>query len=462
MARRARWLVILNILIPGSAQVLAGNRRLGRFGLGATLAFWAAAIVAMLLGVLWRQALLVIGTNVVALFAVQVFLVFYAALWVVLTLDTLRLVRLVALAPAARAATAGLAIVALVAVAGTTGYLSSVSGAARGLLESVFGNGQIAEPIDGRYNILLLGGDAGPDRLGMRPDSISVVSIDAQSGAATIFGIPRNMQRVPFSESSPLWDAYPDGYDCGVDCLVSYLYGYGEDHPELYPKAKKNGSTPGAEAMRDAAEGILGLQLQYFVLIDMQGFSDLIDALGGITIDAKCRYPIGGFEDSNGQPIEVIDWIEPGVQNMDGWTALWYARARHGTSDYDRMARQREVQEAILQQFDPANVLLRFQAVAAAGAQVVQTDIPQGMLAHFAEIGQKSRQQPVAKVELVPPLVDQIHPDFDLIREVVTQSLAPPPSAEPADAATDTPADAPPTNDGSIAVPDSAPVDCSG
>ncbi len=457
MSKRAWWLIGMNILIPGSAQTLAGNRRLGRFGLGSTIGFWAAVVVVTAIAVLARPFLLILGTNVYVLLLVQAALMFYALLWVVLTIDTIRLARLVMLAPKARALTAGVAIAALVAVAGTSGYLSSVSGSARGLLDSVFGNGQIAEPIDGRYNILLLGGDAGPDRLGMRPDSISVVSIDADTGKATIFGIPRNMQRVPFSEESPLWEPYPSGYDCGVDCLVSYLYVYGEEHPDLYPEAAELGSSPGVEAMKDAAEGVLGLPVQYFVLIDMQGFSDLIDALGGVTIEARCRYPIGGFEDRNGQPIEVIDWIEPGVQKMDGWTALWYARARHGTSDYDRMARQREVQEAILQQFDPANVLLRFQAVASAGAQVVETDIPQGMLAHFADLAQKSRQQPVSKIELVPPLIDQVNPDFGLTRAVVEQALAP--VVAPTDTAEPAP-DAPAT-DGQIAVPESAPASCS-
>jgi LCP family protein required for cell wall assembly len=289
----------------------------------------------------------------------------------------------------------------------------------------VFSGGEIAEPIDGRYNILLLGGDAGPDRMGLRPDSISVVSIDAESGAITIFGVPRNLERAPFAEGSPLYGPYPNGYDCGSDCLVSYLYTYGQEHTDLYPDAEDAGSSPGVEAMRDAVEGVLGLQLQYYVLIDMQGFADLVDALGGIDIDVKERLPIGSNTDANGNPVAPIGYIEAGPQHLNGRNALWYARSRYGTTDYDRMRRQREVQEAIFQQADPANVITRFQAVAAAGSKVVSTDIPQAMLGHFAGLAEKSREFPVKKVEFVPPSWSVENPDFDAIHSEVDADTQP-------------------------------------
>jgi anionic cell wall polymer biosynthesis LytR-Cps2A-Psr (LCP) family protein len=175
--------------------------------------------------------------------------------------------------------------------------------------------------------------------------------------------------------------------------------------------------------MRDAAEGVLGIQIQYYVLIDMQGFSQLIDALGGVTIDSMGRYPIDGDIDEDGNPIGNIGWIEPGVQKMDGFTALWYARSRYTTSDYDRMERQRQVQEAILEQFDPANVLSKFQAVAEAGAEVVRTDIPQPMLGHFVDLATKARDQELASIELVPPVVDPEDPDYVYVHQLVTDAM---------------------------------------
>jgi LCP family protein required for cell wall assembly len=430
MTKRAWYLVVLNILIPGSAQVLAGNRRAGRFALGATIVLWALLAITLVVYLLNRNILIAIFTNSIALWAAVLVLVFYAALWIFTTLDTLRLVRLVRVAPSARGFVAGLSVVVLAVTAGGAGFAAANAVSAIGVLDAVFSGGEVAAPVDGRYNILLLGGDAGPDRMGMRPDSISVVSIDAETGAAVIFGIPRNLERATFVEGSPLYGPFPNGYDCGDECLVSYLYTYGEEHPELYPDAVDEGSLPGIEATRDAAEGILGLTLQYYVLIDMQGFADLIDALGGVELTIADDVPYGANTYDDGSPAPPAGVIKAGTYVLPGWKALWYARSRYGTNDYIRMERQREVQEAMLRQFEPGNIVLKFQAVAAAGARVVSTDIPQPMLSHFVDLGSKTRELPIEKLNLVPPEFDGVNPDYAYIQSRVDELTAPKEPAE--------------------------------
>ena len=427
MTRRAWFLVVLNLLVPGSAQALAGSRRLGRIGLGATLALWALVTVAVVLGFLAPTIPLTVVTTVLGLWVVQVLLVAYALLWVVLTLDTLRLVRIIRVRPAARPVVAAFLVIALALVAGTAAYGTYLAGVTRQGISDVFLAAPPEPPIDGRYNILLLGGDAGPDRDGLRPDSISVVSIDDATGAVTTFGLPRDLTNIPFSEGSPMLANYPDGYGyddtCNVDvCQLNSIYTEVTlKNPELYPDAVAQGSDPGIEAMRDAVQGALGMKIQYYVLVDMEGFSQLIDALGGITIDVKERLPIGSGVDENGNDA----YLEPGIQHMDGNHALWYARSRHETSDYDRMARQREVQEQMLKQLNPANVLTRFQDVAKAGSQVVKTDIPQGTLGRFVELAVKAKGQAVNDIEFVPPAIDPAAPDYDYIRSTVAAALAP-------------------------------------
>jgi anionic cell wall polymer biosynthesis LytR-Cps2A-Psr (LCP) family protein len=111
---------------------------------------------------------------------------------------------------------------------------------------------------------------------------------------------------------------------------------------------------------------------------------------------------------------------------MPGWKALWYARSRYGTNDYIRMERQRQVQEAVIEQFEPGNIATKFQAVAKAGAQVVSTDIPQPMLAYFIQLGQKTRTLPIEHLNLVPPEFDGVHPDYAYIQSRVQQEIAPP------------------------------------
>ena len=429
MTRRAWMLVLLNVLIPGSPQLIAGNRKLGRFAVTTTFILWALVVVAVLLYFLVRPTFITLATNYFVLWIAQAVIVFYAVLWIALSIDTIRLIKLVRVGARARAAVAGLAIAALVVVGGTAAYGVMVAGTTRDAVGDVFAGQTVVPPVDGRYNFMLLGGDAGADRDGLRPDSISVVSVEADTGKATIIGIPRNMQYVPFVAGSPMLAEYPDGYGtdgCDVDvCLINSIYTEVElYHPELYPDAVKNGSNPGIEAMRDAVEGMLGIQIQYYVLIDMQGLVDIIDSLGGIEITVSDRLPITDEVDENGNPYDPnTPYIEAGVQHMDGATALAYARIRAGLDDYIRMTHQRQVEEAIIQQFEPAVILSKFQAVAQAGVRTLSTDIPQAVLGQFVDLAGKSRGQEIATLELAPPNVDPDDPDFDYIRQLVASAL---------------------------------------
>ena len=119
MTRRAWWLVVLNFLIPGSAQVLAGDRKLGRFGLGATLTLWFLAVVALVVWIFWPAVIYTVFSTTITLWVVAAVLAFYAVLWVVLTFDTLRLVRLVKTAPSARAWVAAFTVDVMAMLSGT-------------------------------------------------------------------------------------------------------------------------------------------------------------------------------------------------------------------------------------------------------------------------------------------------------------------------------------------------------
>ncbi len=438
MTRRGWWLVLLNFLLPGSAQSLAGNRKLGRIGLGATLVMWTLGILVLLSLWLWPQILISVATNFWMMLLVQALLVAYAVLWVVLTFDTLRLVRFVKARPNARPAIALLSVVLMVGASGGAVYASYATGVARNAIDSIFGDGgPSVPPSDGYYNILLLGADSGEGRDSMRFDSISVVSVNAETGAATIIGIPRDLANAPFS-AGPMQDRYPNGHtghsnaNCGWGSGLNQLRTEVEvcqDGDALYPTARENGSEPGIEATKDAAEGILGIKIPYYVFIDMHGFAALIDALGGVTINVTERLPMGGGPAYDGQPAAdwAIGWIEVGEQHMNGDTAQWYARSRYTTNDWDRMKRQRELQEAILTQFTPANVMARFQDVALAGTDLVKTDLPQSMLGYFVELAVKSRALPVHTIELTPEGgVDPDHPDFEYIHQLVQSALHPP------------------------------------
>ncbi|GAA1425482.1 LCP family protein [Agrococcus citreus] len=428
MQRRGWWLVAIGFLLPGSAQVLAGSRRLGRFGIGATLVLLVLLVLAAIGWFAARGVLLTLVANSIGLLVIEALLIGYAILWLVLGFDTLRLARLPKVGGGARAGIAVLSILLTVAPAALAGYGATLVDASRGLVSGLFDFARPAvDPIDGRYTFLLLGGDAGEDRQGLRADSMTVVTVDADSGAATMIGVPRNMRNAPFSAGSPMWGPYPNGFDCeSSDCYLNGTYTYGEAHPELYPDAVANGSSPGIEATRDAVEGVTGLELQFFVLVDMHGFSDLVDALGGVELEVTNRVPIA----IEGGPVE--EWIEPGVQRMDGYHALWYARSRAGSSDYARMERQRQVQEAVISQFTPETLLTKYSELSSAGQDMVQTDVPQSMIGGLSQLALQTRQLPITNLELVPDSgVNTGDPDFEQIHAMVQAALAEAAALEP-------------------------------
>lgn len=432
MTRRGWWLLVLDALLPGSAQVLAGSRRLGRVGLGATAVLCAALALAAGLQLVLPAVLLTVLTFDGALAALQAVLVAYALLRLLLTLDTLRLIRLVRVLPPARTVMVTAVALAIVVSAGSAAGSAHLVGVSRGLLSDVFDDREAAAPVDGRYTVMLLGGDAGEDRDGLRPDSISVVSIDADSGEAVVIGLPRDLQNIPFPAGSPLATLYPDGYqaeNCDVDqCQLNSIYTEVQlKQPQLYPDAEAQGSSPGIEAMRDAVSGVLGLSVQYFVLVDMQGFSDLIDALGGVdvTYTGTEDLPFGGVLDDDGELTGVNGWLTPGEHHLDGSNALAYARSRYGSAngDYDRMLRQRQIQNAILARLDPVNVLTRFPAIARVASRVVTTDVPRGALGGLLALALEGGGRTVGELELVPPTVDPSDPDYAAIRSAVRAAL---------------------------------------
>ncbi|MDQ0613329.1 LCP family protein required for cell wall assembly [Microbacterium sp. W4I4] len=450
MGRRAWWLIVMNVLVPGSAQALAGSRRLGRFGLGATLLGWFLLVIAAGLALFAQGVMIWFATGPLSWFVLtlaQVLLIGYVVLWLILTIDTLRLVRLVKVPTITRWAAPIASVLVFALAASGAVYASNAVASGRGAISAVFGNsGPSLPPSDGYYNILLLGADSGDGRDSLRFDSISVVSVNADTGAMTITGIPRELPHPPFSEDSPMHELYPEGFEghsdstCGWNPWMNQIRNAAEVCREdqgkaLYPDAKAHGSAPGIEATKDAAEGVLGIEIPYYVFLDMNGFAALVDALGGVDINVKKRLPKGGGPSYKDEPAKdwATGWIEAGQQHMNGDTAQWYARSRYTTSDYDRMRRQRELQEAILAQSTPQNVLSRFSSVADAGADLASTDLPQDKLPEFFDLMMKAKKQPVTRIELTPANgIAEKNPEYALIREMVKEALHPPKTETPA------------------------------
>ena len=119
----------------------------------------------------------------------------------------------------------------------------------------------------------------------------------------------------------------------------------------------------GAEAVKQVISYILGIPIDYYAMVDLAGFGQFIDAMGGVTVTITERLPIGGLL-ADGTRVPPTGYLERGTRKLNGSDAQWYARSRRDGSDYDRILRQRCLIGAMVQQADPVTVLRRFQELA--------------------------------------------------------------------------------------------------
>ncbi|MGW5361689.1 LCP family protein [Actinopolymorpha pittospori] len=411
--RRAVCLLLMTLVLPGSAQLVAGSRGVGKFALRVAAGLLGVVVLLAFLGLVSSRTLISLLANQAFLRCAQIVLVVLALGWLALFIDAWRLGDPLTLRQKQRLTSTVTMVVLSVVAVSLVLTSSHYVGVARESISRIFAGKTVVDPYAGRYNVLLLGADAGADRVGLRPDSITLVSMDEKTGQAAMFSFPRNLQRVPFPAGTVMHKQFPNGFDCGDECLLNAVYTWATDHKRLFPGV----ADPGIVATKDAIRGVTGLQVNYYALVDMGGFQELVDAVGGVTVDVREDVPFTG-------PTGALKGtIKAGVQRLDGYNALWYSRSRSGSSDYDRMARQRCVMSAMLHQLDPTTVLLKFQGIAKAGQQIVSTDIPASELDTFVDLALRAKRQKITSVQFVPPLIKTARPDYPEIRETVRAAI---------------------------------------
>jgi LCP family protein required for cell wall assembly len=448
--RRAVTLMLMTLVLPGSAQLVVGKRRIGMIAMRTYVALIVLALGTALASYLWHGIAFWAGTNTWILQVVRLGMMALAVGWAWLFVDAWRLGQPLTLQRQHRLAIVGVNGFLCFSVAGALLFGAHVVGVQRQFMITMFGNGDAVGASLGRFNVLLMGGDSGAGRWGLRPDSMTVASIDAETGKTVLISLPRNMQNFPFPEGSEMAEQFPDGFDEEGQYLNG-LATWALDNPSVFPGSKN----PGVDATVQGVEGITGLDINYWAMVNLQGFKDLVDAVGGVELNVRQQIPVGLPSDS------FFRYIEPGKRVLDGTETLWFARARYDSDDYSRMARQKCVMGAMLDQVSPQTALTNFQKIAKASSAMVSTDIPRSEVDRFVDLALKAKGQKIATLSLVPPMINTANPDIALVQQKVQEAIdraeGQKPAAPTVEASGDTSSEAPATTDGSASTPSSTP-----
>lgn len=445
---RALALTLASAFVWGVAHFVTGRRIAGSLLLALYVAVAAAVAAA---ATVYRSDLLHLAVQPDVLQRLSAGLVALGVVWVLVVIRSYQILRPLRMAISARALGAAAVAVMCFAVGVPVAWSAHSTYVYRDALTSIFRTGSengrqvdTEDPFNGqaRVNILLLGGDSAADRTGVRTDSMTLASVDTETGDTVLLSLPRNLEHFPMPPG-PARDRFPYGFTGDGPLnpgLLNEVYEYAEQHPDVVPGVPKNHRGP--ELLKATIAGILGLRVDYYILVDMFGFADIVDAMGGVRIKVTEPIPYG----LQGAV------LQPGYRKLDGKEALWYGRSRTNSSDYVRMGRQKCLMRAIAEQADPQTVLTSFDKLAAAAKRTLATDIPQELLPALVKLSNKVKDgAEIRSLQFVPPLIYSGNPDFKLIRKLASDAVNSDPhavSAPPSGGQSGSPSASPSASDG--------------
>ena len=242
--------------------------------------------------------------------------------------------------------------------------------------------------LSGKKNIVVMGCDIRKDDVG-RSDTLFVVMLDKNNKNASLLSIPRDT-RVKIKDHG--WDK------------VNAAFAYG-----------------GQDLTRDTVQEFLGIKLHNYVVVDFQGFKDLVDVIGGVDMNVEKRMyyydPYANFE---------ID-LRPGMQHMDGKTAMQYVRYRDEEGDIGRIRRQQKFIMALYKQIASKNIIAKMPGVSKQIMSMIKTDLSLKEMVELGKVMHGMMEKDGLKMAMVPgepEYIDGISywiPDIPRLRQQMAQ-----------------------------------------
>ena len=241
-------------------------------------------------------------------------------------------------------------------------------------------------------HIMVMGVDRRNDDVG-RSDTLMAVTVNKDDETAQILSLPRDT-RVQIDGN---------GYD-----KINHAYAFG-----------------GHNLTRNTVEKLLGVPMDYYVLIDVHAFERIIDALDGVDINVEKRmYYEDPWDDDGGLVIDLY----PGMQHMDGKKAIQYVRFRDGEGDIGRIARQQHFMQAVMEKMLSPAVLPKLPTLMEEIRSAVETDMPLSEMLSLAQMLPSIREHGMSS-EMVPgspAYLEDISywlPDIMKLRQMVASQM---------------------------------------
>lgn len=263
-------------------------------------------------------------------------------------------------------------------------------------------------------NFLLIGSDRRAATGSTRTDTMVVAILRPNEGQVSLISIPRDLWvSIPGYENNRINTAYQLGISNG------------------YPGG-------GPSLLKETIQYNLGIRIDHTAMVDFNGFREIVDTLGGVDIPVSCPYTDWRLIDPSYNPEIEANWylytVNPGVIQMDGDLALWYARSRQKSSDFDRGRRQQEVLRALFVQALQTGTLTRIPELYNDLKDSVETDLGLGDLLQLSLYAPKMTNADIRSYYIRPPIVNSwitsggayvLSPNQDLLQQMLAEALSP-------------------------------------
>ncbi|TCS78422.1 LCP family protein [Pectinatus cerevisiiphilus] len=243
-----------------------------------------------------------------------------------------------------------------------------------------------------KATVMIMGVDARHDDVG-RSDTLMIATIDPKKNQAALLSVPRDT-RVKINGYG--WDK------------INAAYAYG-----------------GYNLTRKTVEQLLAVPMDHYIIVNMEGFQKIIDAIGGVDIDVEKRMVYDDpWDDEGGLSINLY----PGMQHMDGKTAVTYVRYRDEEGDIGRISRQQKFMKAVMDRILSPSIIPRIPSIIAEVFDAVKTDMSiRQLLAFFGSL--KEAHDNGLKTDMVPGTPMYIEgisywiPDITKLRQAMSDTL---------------------------------------